>query len=82
MIGQRIVRPGYSTLQTVIRDALSTERARLEKLVEGAMTEAMREALQQLLVPENSLSDLAALKQDAKSFRYRQLGLERQSVLP
>ena len=46
------------------------------------MTEAMRETLQQLLVPENSLSDLAALKQDAKSFRYRQLGLERQSVLP
>ena len=56
--------------------------AREEKLVEGAMTEAMRETLQQLLVPENSLSDLTALKQDAKSFRYRQLGLERQSVLP
>ena len=77
LIGQRILRPGYSTLQTIIRDALSTERARLEKLVEGAVTEAMRETLQQLLVRENTLSDLAALKQDAKSFRYRQLGLER-----
>jgi hypothetical protein len=30
---------------------------------------------------ENTLSDLAALKQDAKSFRYRQMGLERQKRL-
>ena len=30
MIGQRIVRPGYSTLQTVIRDALTAERERLK----------------------------------------------------
>jgi TnpA family transposase len=37
--------------------------------------------LQQLLVRENTLSDLAALKQDAKSFRYRQMGLERQKRL-
>ena len=81
LIGQRIVRPGYSTLQTIIRDALSAERERLGQLVEAAMTDATREALQQLLVQENTLSDLAALKQDAKSFRYHQMGLERQKRL-
>ncbi len=32
LIGQRIVRPGYTTLQTVISDALSGERQRLEAL--------------------------------------------------
>jgi TnpA family transposase len=81
LIGQRIVRPGYSTLQTIIRDALSTERERLEQLVESAMTDATRDALQQLLVRENTLSELAALKQDAQSFRYRQMGMERQKRL-
>ena len=81
LIGQRIVRPGYSTLQTIIRDSLTAERERLEQLVEAALTNATREALQQLLVRENTLSDLAALKQDAKSFRYRQMGVERQKRL-
>jgi hypothetical protein len=79
--GQRIVRPGYSTLQTIIRDSLSAERERLEQLIEAALTDATQEAMQQLLVRENTLSDLAALKQDAKSFRYRQMGLERQKRL-
>jgi len=81
LIGQRIVRPGYSTLQTVIRDALRAERQRVEQLVEAALTDATREVLQQLLAQENTLSDLAALKQDAKSFRYRQTGVERQKRL-
>lgn len=69
LIGQRIVRPGYSTLQTIIRDALSAERKRLEQLVEAALTDTTRDALQQLLTREHTLSDLAALKQDAKNFR-------------
>jgi hypothetical protein len=81
LIGQRIVRPGYSTLQTIIRGALSAERERVEQLVEAALTDATRDALQQLLAHENTLSDLAALKQDAKSFRYRLMGLERQKRL-
>lgn len=81
LVGRRIVRPGYSTLQTIIRDALATERERLVKLIDEALTDATRDVLQQLLVRENTLSDLAALKQDAKSFRYRQMGLERQKRL-
>ena len=81
LIGQRIVRPGYSTLQTIISAALSAERDRLEQLVETSLTDETREILQQLLVRENTLSDLAALKQDAKSFRYRQMCLERQKQL-
>lgn len=81
LVGQRIVRPGYSTLQDLIASALTAERERLEKLVGAAMTNAAREALQQLLANESTLSELAALKQDAKSFRYRQMGLERQKRL-
>jgi TnpA family transposase len=81
LIGQRIVRPGYTTLQDLIANALATERERLEQLVEAAMTHATRKTLQQLLVRENTLSDLAALKQDAKSFRHGQMKLERQKRL-
>ena len=81
LVGQRIVRPAYSTMQKIIRDALTAERQRLEQLVEAALTDATRQTLQQLLVRENTLSDLAALKQDAKSFRYRQMVLERQKRL-
>lgn len=81
LVGQRILRPGYSTLQTIIRDALTVERDRLEQLVEAAMTDATRKALQQLLERDDALSELAALKQDAKSFRYRQMGMERQKRL-
>ena len=81
LIVQRIVRPGYSTLQSIIRNALTAERDRLEQQVESALTDVTRAALQELLMRENTLSDLAALKQDAKSFGYRQMGLERQKRL-
>ena len=81
LIGQRIVRPGYTTLQDLITHALSVERDRLEKLVEKDLTATARKALQQLLESDDALSELAALKQDAKSFRYLQMGMERQKRL-
>jgi len=80
LIGHRIVRPGYTTLQDLITNALTAERERLEQLVEAATTKEVRKALAQLLVAENTLSDLAALKQDAKSFRRSQMELERQKL--
>lgn len=78
LIGQRIVRPGYTTLQTTIRDALSAERQRLEQLVEEALDDAARAALQKLLVRDNTLSELAAIKQDAKNFGHKMMAAERQ----
>jgi hypothetical protein len=73
----RIVRSGYTTLQTVIREALSAERRRLgEQLAEG-LDAAAKEALAQLLVRDDTLSELAALKQDAKDFGWGQMARER-----
>jgi|SRR5665213_81435 len=37
LIGRRIVRPGYTTLQIIIRDSLTAERQRLEQRVEAAL---------------------------------------------
>ncbi len=74
---EKIVRPGYTTLQTIIGDALTAERRRLEQLLEETLDEAARGALSQLIVREDTLSELAAIKQDAKHFGYRMMVLER-----
>ena len=74
---EKIVRPGYTTLQRIIGDALTTERQRVEQLILEAMDEPTRAALDQLIVREDTLSELAAIKQDAKHFGYRMMVLER-----
>ena len=74
---RKIVRPGYTTLQTIIGDALSAERRRLERLIGEALDEAARMDLQKLLVREDTLSELAAIKQDAKHFGYQMMATER-----
>ena len=75
---RKIVRPGYTTLQSLISETLSVERNRLGKLLNEMLGEADKLALQQLLVREDTLSGLAALKQDAKHFGYRMMLMERQ----
>ena len=73
----KIVRPGYTTLQTIISDALTTERRRLEQLVDAALDNSARTDLQKLLLHEDTLSELAAIKQDAKHFGYSMMVTER-----
>ncbi len=75
---ERIVRPGYNTLQAVISEALAAERRRLSEVVEKALDRDAKAALQQLLVREETLSELAQVKQDAKNFGYRMMALERE----
>jgi len=67
---RKIVRPGYTTLQTLISEALSAERGRLGGLLAEMLDESARQALAQLLVRDDTLSELAALKQDAKNFKW------------
>lgn len=74
---EKIVRPGYTSLQTIISDALTTERQRLALLVDAALNENTRTDLQQLLLQENTISELAAIKQDAKHFGYSMMVTER-----
>ena len=75
---RKIVRPGYTTLQTIIGDALTSERRRLEQLIDETLDETARTDLQKLLVREDTLSELAAIKQDAKHFGYQMMVMERQ----
>ena len=74
----KIVRPGYTTLQKLISETLSTERRRLGGLLAEVLDDAAKAALAQLLVRDDTLSQLAALKQDAKDFGWRQMIRERE----
>ena len=74
----KIIRPGYTTLQELISKTLSTERRRLGGLLAEVLDDAAKAALAQLLVRDDTLSQLAALKQDAKSFGWRQMIRERE----
>jgi len=74
----KIVRPGYTTLQTLISEALSAERQRLGGLLADVLDGSAKEVLARLLVRDDTLSELAALKQDAKDFGWKQMVQERE----
>jgi TnpA family transposase len=73
-----IVRPRYTTLQKLISKALVVERSRLGRQLAEVLDSSTRTKLSQLLVHEDTLSELAALKQDAKNFGWRQMVRERE----
>ena len=77
-LGERkIIRPGYTTLQEIVSKALADERRRLGSLLDGLLDEPLKAALGQLLMHENTLSELAVLKQDAKNFGHQHMTRER-----
>jgi TnpA family transposase len=74
----KIIRPGYTTLQELVSETLSAERRRLGGLLAEVLDDAAKAALAQLLVRDDTLSQLAALRQDAKDFGWRQMIRERE----
>lgn len=78
---KKIMRPGYSRLQDIVSQALSTERYRLSKLIHEFLSEADQLILKKLLQEEETLSELADLKRDAKDFKARMMDAEREKLL-
>jgi TnpA family transposase len=78
---QKIIRPGYTTLQTIISTAINMERKRLALVIENNLTDPDKQLLQSLLIEEGTLSRLAAIKQDAKDFKWQMMREERDKVL-
>ena len=64
----KIIRPNHLTLQRIISQILKEERERLHACLKTRLKPLHRKKLNQLLKTEKTLSDLAALKQDAKDF--------------
>jgi len=79
---KKIIRPRYTTLQTIVSGALTKERNRLAAILRDSLTEQDKSSLQELLSKEKSetLSDLADLKQDAKDFKPRMMAAEREKL--
>ncbi len=73
----KIIRPGYTTLQNLISETLSTERRRIGDILVAVLDENDRAELKQLITRDETISELSVLRQDAKDFRWRQMTLER-----
>lgn len=80
---KKILRPGYTTLQTIVSKVLNTERNRLGVILQQSLTVEDKSALQKLLFEKETetLSGLADLKQDTKDFKSRMIGAEREKLL-
>lgn len=76
----KIVRPGCSTLQKIISRNLQMERERLGQVIMSQLDETTKNALNQMLIREDSLSELAILKQDAQNFNYTMLLAEQKKL--
>lgn len=74
----KIIRPGYTILQGLVSETLSAECRRLGDLLAEVLDDTAKTALAQLLVRDSTLSELAALRQDAKDFGWRQMIRERE----
>ncbi len=80
---QKIMRPGYTTLQVIVSRALNAERNRFSSILRESLTEADKSALQTLIFEEKTktLSGLADLKQDTKDFKARMISAECDKML-
>lgn len=77
---KKIIRPGYTTLQNIVLSTLNNERKRLKSLINETLREEEKSALKKLLLKDDVLSELAALKQDAKDFKARMMTAEREKL--
>lgn len=73
---QKIVRPGYTTMQTVVSEILTTERLRIKTCLQTHLIDPHKTILQKLIENDSTLVELAALKQDAKNFKFTEMGVE------
>jgi hypothetical protein len=80
---KKIMRPGYTALQVIVRNVLNVERNRLRVILQESLTDANKDDLKKLLFEKESetLSGLADLKQDTKDFKARMISAERDKML-
>jgi len=80
---KKIMQPGYSTLQVIVRTALNAERNRLRAILHESLTEKDKASLKKLIFEKETetLSGLADLKQDTKDFKARMISAERDKML-
>ena len=73
---ERVVLPGYTTLQDIVRVALTTERQRLGDVLERTISSEEEALLNGLFASTDGLHAVTALKHDPKDFSFNQLNRE------
>jgi TnpA family transposase len=65
---QRVVIPGYSTMQNIVGQALAYEQRRLAHIVHNSVDPAAKSALDCLLADTQGLHEITLLKRDPRDF--------------
>ena len=78
LFNQRIVAPGYTYLQDMVGRTVSTERLRLTRLLDRALTPELERQLQTLLEADEGMYRISLLKHEPKDFSYGELRQERE----
>lgn len=73
---KRIIRPPYNIFQDIITRATRNEKNRMAKIIRDSLSKESTKALQDLMSQDDTLLELAALKQDAKDFKWGELNSE------
>jgi hypothetical protein len=73
---QRIVAPGYSTMQDIIGGALADEQRRLATIVDDHVDPSAKAALDRLLENPHGLHDITLLKRDPRDFSNHEIRRE------
>jgi len=76
-----IMRPGYSSLQSIVSQAVNTERKRIGMLINQLLVKEDKLTLKALIQEEQVFSELANFKRDAKDFKLRMLETERKKFI-
>ena len=76
MEGERLVAPGYSTLQDIVGQAVIFERRGITGLLDRAITPEITEALDSLLTAGEFIYRISAIKQEARDFSYGEMKRE------
>tara|TARA_R110002167_G_scaffold214705_1_gene419482 strand:+ start:1380 stop:3755 length:2376 start_codon:yes stop_codon:yes gene_type:complete len=74
----KVIRPKYSTLQSLVSSAVLREENRLSDKLVRLLDKPSRETLDKLLDNDETVSDLALLKQDPKTFGTKDMRKELQ----
>lgn len=65
--------PAYTTLQTLIGNAIASEEKRLMRIIEKQVPSHIKNAIDDLLTAKEGLYPLSALKKDPRNFRTHQV---------
>jgi TnpA family transposase len=70
---ERVVLPGYTYLQDLVREALAFERKRLAGALEGLMSREQANSIDRLLADDEGLHQITTIKRQPRDFTYQQL---------